>query len=104
MYSIEEINLTGDFKFKVTINDTDKFIVLNVLNDYHDYRKVNPKHYVNKNSGDIVLLEDINRIGTVIDGELYVKATQFEFDKWQSTIDMNSNNDNSKIYNKLMGL
>ena len=43
MYSIEEINLTGDFKFKVTINDTDKFIVLNVLNDYHDYRKVNPQ-------------------------------------------------------------
>jgi len=49
----------------------------------------------NAKTGEIVGMEIFDRISTVIDSELYMRASQQQFDKWCHSL--GDDNDNGKI-------
>lgn len=71
------------------------------LNEYPDYRQVSPQHYVDTSTGELVALPTIhNRVITMIDGVVYRRASQYEFDEYCHTR-IPEENDNDKVFCKL---
>ena len=66
-----------------------------------DYRSVHPSHYVDTSNQKIVMLNTLyTRVGFIENKILYIKASQFDFDRWSHEIYPNS--DNAKVYDILM--
>jgi len=66
------------------------------------YSSVHPTdHWVDIKLQDVVIIKGIhNRLFTKIDNELYRKASQFDYDRWENKTTPTS--DNAKVYRKLM--
>jgi hypothetical protein len=67
-----------------------------------DYRQVHPSLYVESTTGDIVSLSDAFRPFMYIEGILYTRANQFQFDHWNNIHHPDS--DNALMYRLLMGI
>lgn len=98
MYSIIDFNRkTGDIRFDV--NGTEKIINAKI---YDDYRRPCNMHYYDSNNKSVVIINEpcLRPIMKDTDGSLYVKATQYQFDKWMS--EHYPDSDNSKVYTQLI--
>jgi hypothetical protein len=66
-----------------------------------DYRSVHPSHYLDTSNTQIVMIPTMcSRISFVDNNILFIKASQFEFDRWCYEIFPKS--DNAKVYTILM--
>jgi hypothetical protein len=100
MYTLTNFNRdTGIITF-IRDNDHKEFSIN--CKEFRDYRGVTQSHYIEINTGNIIL----NNLPTrVIVGEpdnLYKRAKQSEFDLWHTTLDEYMNTDNAKVYNLIM--
>jgi hypothetical protein len=76
------------------------------LNDrkFTDYRGVHPTmHYLDTNNNQIVMVPTICPREKFVDNNiLFIKASQFDFDRWSHEIYPKS--DNAKVYDILMNI
>ena len=90
---------TADMMFKLK----DKNITINLRkDDVMGYSGVHPTdHWIDPNTRDIIIIRGIhNRVFTVIDGECYRHASQFDYDRWEHKLRPYS--DNSKVFMMLL--
>lgn len=70
--------------------------------EYNDYRGVSPLHYVEVNSGNIVITELSKRLVMGDPDNLYRAATQSDFDHWHTTQEEYKSTHNAIVFNLIM--
>lgn len=90
-------NKTINFKI---FNSSDKSIIFKNVEEMKKYELVNPKVHFRDINGDIVLIRNREKSLVVkTETETFIKARQWEYDKWLSRKYPNSIN--AKVYSKL---
>lgn len=94
------------FRFKVEHDDDSVHEVEQPWLD--DYRGVSSQHWFCGETGEMVLLDIPTRPFTVVEGKLYQRATQMQFDYW-STLEHadgvdHTRTDNARMYRAIMGI
>ena len=69
---------------------------------YNDYRGVSPLHYIELNTGNIILIKLPTRVVMGESDNLYRAATQSEFDLWHTTQEEYKSTHNAIVYNLIM--
>jgi len=91
------------YRIHAVTSNTIKFITdenyINIdLHNFRDYRKCSEFHFYNEKSNDMIVINDFYRL-LYFDSEtnqVYKRATQYEFDFWNSIHYPES--DNAKVY------
>lgn len=100
MYNI--INFDRDTGIITFVRHSDSKEVSINCREYNDYRGVTQAHYLEINTGSII----VNNLSTrVVMGEgdnLYRRATQSEFDLWHTTQEEYNNTHNAIVYTLIM--
>lgn len=100
-YKIKEINPNGIFKLQYL--NTEKEIEIDILDLFPKYLEVSQKHYVDTRDNSIVLINDpitTKRLIIIDNGNVYRRATQWEYDRFENIHFPSS--DNSKFYSYLL--
>ena len=115
MYIIENFdNVSGNLTFKINNQNRDT-LILNVKKDkrpnFSDYRNVPDNAYLEEDTDDIVLLK-LPSFRAVLPPSVYqdtdnksirfLKASQYEYDKWSAREFPDS--DNAKVFNLISGI
>ena len=98
MYQISSFNdYTGEMTFLLA-DGSERSVIL--TKEFPDYRGITSHFYIDTSNREVVVLPDIyNRVCTIIEGVLYQRCSQYEYDKYCD--DSNQDNDNAKIYGYL---
>lgn len=100
MYSIKEFNRSsGIITF---VRDKDSKEISIDCREYNDYRGVSTLHYLEVNTGEIVLNKLPIRCVMGDSDNLYKPATQSEFDYWHTTKEEYKSTHNAMVYNLIM--
>lgn len=100
MYIIKDFNRdTGIITF---LRHSDNKEISIDCREYNDYRGVSSSHYIELNTGDIILIKLPTRLIMGESDDLYRRASQSEFDLWHTTQEEYKSTHNAIVYNLIM--
>lgn len=100
MYNI--INFDRDTGIITFLRHSDNKEISIDCREYKDYRGVSPLHYIELNTGNIILIKMPTRVVMGEYDDLYRTATQSEFDLWHTTQKEFKSTHNAIVYNLIM--
>ena len=100
MYNIT--NFDRDTGIITFIRNTDSKEVSIDCREYNDYRGVTDSHYIELNTGSIIVNNVPTRLIMGDSDNLYRRAIQSEFDHWHTTQEEYKTTHNAKVYNLIM--
>ena len=100
MYRIT--NFDRDTGIITFVRDIDSKEVSIDCREYNDYRGVTQSHYIEVNTGNIILINLPTRLIMGDSDNLYRRASQSEFDRWHTTQEDYKSTHNSIVYNLIM--
>jgi len=100
MYSIHKFD--KNIGIITMIRDSDNKLVDIDVHIYNDYRRVSSRHYIELNTGEIVINNLPTRVFMGSADNMYRRATQWELDRWHTITDEHKNTHNAIVYNLIM--